>query len=59
MTTPFDFVAEGKTGDLEPSQVKEKILEWAEAGATWWVEGLWEATPEQASMRLHQGPPSG
>jgi len=59
LTTPFDYVAEGKTGDLDPVQVKDKMQEWAEAGATWWVEGLWEASEEQAAARLCQGPPKG
>ena len=56
LTTPFDYVAEGKTGDLDPRQVKDMHAEWAEAGATWWVEGLWEASQEQASARLRKGP---
>jgi hypothetical protein len=57
LSTPFDVVAEGRTGNLDPVLVKEKMMEWAESGATWWVEGLWEATPEQAADRLRQGPP--
>ena len=56
LTTPFDYVAEGKTGDLDPLQVKDVLTEWADAGATWWVEGLWETTQEQAADRLRQGP---
>lgn len=57
LTTPFDYVAEGKTGDLEPSQAREMLTEWGEAGATWWVEGLWESTREQAEARLSKEPP--
>jgi hypothetical protein len=57
LTTPFDVVTEGKTGDIDPAQVKDKLQEWVDAGATWWVEGLWEASQEQAAARLHQGPP--
>jgi hypothetical protein len=57
LTTPFDYVAEGKTGGLDQSQLTEKMQVWSEAGATWWVEGLWEATEEQAADRLAQGPP--
>ncbi len=56
LTTPFDYVVEGKTSDLAPEQVKEKMQEWIEAGATWWVEGLWEASQEQAFARLRKGP---
>jgi hypothetical protein len=56
LTTPFDIVVEGKTDGLSQSQVIEKIQEWAEAGATWWIEGLWEASEAQAANRLRQGP---
>jgi len=57
LTTPFDYVTEGKTGDLDQSQVRDKLQTWEQAGATWWVESLWEATEEQAAARLRQGPP--
>jgi hypothetical protein len=57
LATAFDYIAEGKTGDLEPLQASELMYTWSDAGATWWVEGLWEATPEQAKQRLRQGPP--
>jgi hypothetical protein len=58
LTTPFDYVVEGKTDDLEPSQAVDKISQWAEAGATWWVESMWETTQEQAEERLGQGTPN-
>ncbi len=57
LTTPFDVVAEGKTGELNRQEAGEKVLQWKEAGATWWIEGLWEASEEQAAERLRQGPP--
>ncbi len=57
LTTPFDYVIEGKTGELDPLQVREKLQTWSEAGATWWVEGLWEATEAEAQDRLRKGPP--
>ncbi|HEX9092267.1 MAG TPA: LLM class flavin-dependent oxidoreductase, partial [Anaerolineales bacterium] len=56
LTTPFDYVVEGKTEGLTPSAQSDKLREWAEAGATWWIEGLWEATEQQAASRLRQGP---
>jgi hypothetical protein len=58
LTTPFDFVIDGKTEGLEPQQASEKMQEWSEAGATWWVEGMLEATEQQAQERLRQGPPA-
>jgi hypothetical protein len=58
LTTPFDIVVEGKTSAMSPGQVQEKLSAWAEAGATWWIDGLWECSEEQASTRIQQGPPS-
>jgi hypothetical protein len=57
LTTPFDIVVEGKAGDLASTQAQEKLAVWSEAGATWWIEGLWEHSEEQASRRIQQGPP--
>jgi Luciferase-like monooxygenase len=57
LTTPFDYVADGKTGDLHPSQQHGLLQEWIDAGATWWVEDLWEYSEEQIATRLQQGPP--
>jgi hypothetical protein len=57
LTKPFDIVVDGKTGDLDRAQQKDKLQKWADAGATWWIEGMWEATEEQALARLRQGPP--
>jgi hypothetical protein len=57
LTTPFDFIAEGKTGDLGLSQQHDMLQEWVDAGATWWVESLWETGEDQAAARLRQGPP--
>lgn len=58
LETPFDFVVEGKTSGLDAGQVQAKLLPWIKAGATWWIEGLWEATPAEVSDRLRQGPPA-
>ena len=57
LTTPFDIVVNGETGDLTDAQVQDKLAPWAEAGATWWVEGLWEATEAAAKERIRRGPP--
>jgi hypothetical protein len=54
LTTPFDYVIEGKTGGLAPAQAQEKILPYVEAGATWWIEGLWGDSEEQALARIEQ-----
>lgn len=57
LTTPFDIVMEGKSGELAPAQAQEKLAVWAEAGATWWIEGMWECSEEQVLQRIRQGPP--
>jgi alkanesulfonate monooxygenase SsuD/methylene tetrahydromethanopterin reductase-like flavin-dependent oxidoreductase (luciferase family) len=52
LTTPFDIVATGSTAGLAPGQRQEQLREWEEAGATWWIEGLWEATEEEVASRI-------
>ena len=47
LDAPFDFVASGNVSNLEASERAEVLQSWGEAGATWWVEGLWEATEEE------------
>jgi hypothetical protein len=57
LTTPFDIVVEGKTAGLSQSQAQDKLHPWADAGATWWIEGLWEMPQEEVVARIKQGPP--
>ena len=57
LTTPFDIVVEGQTGNLTPNETEEMLAAWVAAGATWWIEGLWEYSEAQASARIRQGPP--
>jgi hypothetical protein len=57
LATPFDYVVEGKASDLDQAQIKDMLQEWVEAGATWWVAGLWETSEEQAIECIRQGPP--
>jgi alkanesulfonate monooxygenase SsuD/methylene tetrahydromethanopterin reductase-like flavin-dependent oxidoreductase (luciferase family) len=56
--TPFDIVVSGKTGDLEADQQFEKMAAWQAAGATWWVEALFEDDTDRAAERIRQGPPA-
>lgn len=58
LTTPFDIVVNGTTGDLTDAQIEDKLAPWAEAGAMWWVEGLWEETEAAAKERIRRGPPT-
>ncbi len=57
LTTPFDIVVEGKTAGLSRSQAQDKLQPWADSGATWWIEGLWEMPLEEVVARIKLGPP--
>lgn len=57
LTTPFDIVTQGKTTGFSQAQMEDTLNPWKEAGATWWVEGLWELSEEEIAARIHQGPP--
>ncbi len=57
LTTPFDYIIEGNTAELDPHQQNELLHEWEAYGATWWIEGLWGESEEQAGNRLRKGPP--
>ena len=58
-TTPFDIVYEGRTPGDDLAQAAEIVRPFAEAGATWWMEAMWEApnTPADVRKRIQQGPP--
>lgn len=56
--TPFDIVLNGRVADLDRPQLQDKLLPLIEAGATWWIEGLWDATEAAAAERIRRGPPS-
>lgn len=61
--TPFDIVLEGKTPGEDREKAKALVSPYAQAGATWWVEAVWEffyASPgdlEVIRNRVRQGPP--
>jgi Luciferase-like monooxygenase len=60
-TTPFDIIVEGKTPGDNPDRAAEIVRDWAEAGATWWIEAMW-GDPDQpidykaVRQRIQQGP---
>lgn len=56
---PFDVVVHGALPD-DPGKAREHVAALAEAGATWFVDALWDpatATPERLLERVRQGPP--
>ncbi len=50
--TPFDIVASGSTAGMASAQRQDHLQEWADAGATWWIEGMWEATSDEVEQRI-------
>lgn len=59
----FDIVVEGQTPGHEPHEAAAIVGPWASAGATWWIEAMWDAVgsdpkdAEAVERRLRQGPP--
>ncbi len=56
---PFDIVAEGRTPGEDRKQAAAIVRPFAEAGATWWTEAMWEAPngTDAVRARIQQGPP--
>ncbi len=55
---PFDLVVEGVTPGDDPPDAAGIVRGWASAGATWWIESMWQASGEgELRQRIHQGPP--
>ena len=57
-TTPLDIVVEGQTPGDDRDQAAALMRQWADVGATWWMEEMW-STPEldKVLTRIKQGPP--
>ena len=56
---PLDVVLEGVTPGADPAPRGRSWSPWQPAGATWWVESIWEGPNEVEDIRrrLRQGPP--
>jgi hypothetical protein len=58
LQTPFDIVVEGETPGDDSAAATAIVRPWAEAGATWWLEALWQAQDlATVRRRVEQGPP--
>lgn len=57
LTSPFDIIIQGKSDHLAPAERQEMLLEWQEAGATWWIENLIELPETEAVARIQSGVP--
>ena len=61
MTTQFDIIIEGKTPVKEKEDWQNIVSPYKEAGATWWIEAMWELTSKEGDTqileRIRAGPP--
>lgn len=54
---PFDIIVEGRTPAKEPAKAAQIVASYREAGATWWIEALWdEPDLEVVLARIKLGP---
>jgi alkanesulfonate monooxygenase SsuD/methylene tetrahydromethanopterin reductase-like flavin-dependent oxidoreductase (luciferase family) len=56
---PFDVVHSGETPGDNKEQDRAIVAPYAEAGATWWLEGIlpWKTPLEKVRARIRKGPP--
>ena len=57
--TGFDIILEGVTPSERPGSWGEIVGPLAEAGATWWIESMWDVPGgmDAVAARIRQGPP--
>lgn len=53
----YDVIVEGETPGDDIAGAKAIVMEWQEAGATWWIEAMWDKPQEDWMKRVQQGPP--
>jgi alkanesulfonate monooxygenase SsuD/methylene tetrahydromethanopterin reductase-like flavin-dependent oxidoreductase (luciferase family) len=61
-STAFEIIQEGQTPGGDRAKAAAIIRPWAEAGATWWLEAMWDQPFDDTGraavlQRLKQGPP--
>jgi alkanesulfonate monooxygenase SsuD/methylene tetrahydromethanopterin reductase-like flavin-dependent oxidoreductase (luciferase family) len=55
----FDIVAQGATPAADPGHAWAAVKPYADAGATWWIDGDWEhPTVDSNRARIRAGPPA-
>ena len=54
----FEIVVEGTTDATDAGAAATEAQQWADAGATWWIESDWSTLdPAAARRRIEAGPP--
>jgi alkanesulfonate monooxygenase SsuD/methylene tetrahydromethanopterin reductase-like flavin-dependent oxidoreductase (luciferase family) len=60
-SVPLDIIIEGETPHDDPVRAASIVRPYAEAGATWWLESMWEwegvTRPYDMPTRIRSGPP--
>ena len=58
-SSPLDIITEGETPPDDSARATSIIHPYAEAGATWWLESMWEDANRAYDMqtRIRSGPP--
>jgi len=60
-TSPLDIITEGETPPNDPDRADAIVRPYAEAGATWWLESMWELESVTRNYdmrtRIRSGPP--
>ena len=54
---PYDIIAQGSTPAADPAAARATVAAYADAGATWWIEGDWAASLDGLRSRVEAGPP--
>lgn len=60
--TPLDVIVENQTPGDNPKKAQQILRPWADAGATWHIESMWDTMgaadgQQQVLKRIRQGPP--
>ena len=55
---PFEIVVQGSTSAKDAAGASRTVRQYAEAGATWWIDADWQApTVDSVRRRVQAGPP--
>lgn len=55
--TPFNYIIEGSTHEMDAAHTRDKLAMWQDAGATWWAETLFGVAEDQITHLIRRGPP--
>ena len=58
LQSPFDIVKSGSMDGQSNAGRQATVATWRDAGATWWIEELFNSSVTAAENRIRQGPPA-